>query len=54
MIKHIEFPSKNEYPIYAEMYMKLVNKDRSLIEQLKSSLKKIRTLINNLSNVLKF
>ena len=50
MIKHIEFPSKNEYPIYAEMYMKLVNKDGSLIEQLKSSLEKTRTLINNLSN----
>ena len=50
MIKLIEFPSKSEYPIYAEMYMKLVNKDGSLIEQLKSSLKRTKTLINNLSN----
>ncbi len=50
MIKHIEFPSQNEYPIYAEMYMKLVKKDGSLIEQLKSSLDKTKTLINNLSN----
>ena len=50
MTKHIEFPSQNEYPIYAEMYMKLVKKDGSLIEQLKSSLEKTRTLINNLSN----
>jgi uncharacterized damage-inducible protein DinB len=50
MIKYIEFPSKSEYPIYAEMYMKLVNKDGSLIEQLKSSLERTKTLINNLSN----
>ncbi len=50
MIKHIEFPSKSEYPIYAEMYMELVNKDGSLIEQLKSSLEKTKTLINSLSN----
>ena len=50
MIKHIEFPSKNEYPIYAEMYMKLVKKDGSLIEQLRFSLDRTKTLINNLSN----
>lgn len=50
MIKHIEFPSKSEYPVYAEMYMKLVHKDGSLIEQLKSSLEKTKTLINSLSN----
>jgi uncharacterized damage-inducible protein DinB len=50
MIKHIEFPKKSEYPIYAEMYMKLVNKNGSLIEQLKSSLERTKTLINNLSN----
>ena len=50
MIKHIKFPSKSEYPIYAEMYMKLVKKDGSLIEQLKSSLEKTKTLIKNLSN----
>ncbi len=50
MIKHIEFPSQNEYPIYANMYMKLVKKDGSLIEQLKSSLDKTKTLISKLSN----
>ena len=50
MIKYIEFPSKSEYPIYAEMYLELVNKDGSLIEQLKSSFEKTRTLFNNLSN----
>ncbi|MGQ3676770.1 DinB family protein [Tenacibaculum discolor] len=32
------------------MYMKLVKKDGSLIEQLKSSLHKTKSLINNLSN----
>lgn len=50
MIKHIEFPLENEYPSYAEMYMKLVKKDGSLIEQLKSSLHKTKSLIGNLSN----
>ncbi|PCI35925.1 MAG: DNA damage-inducible protein DinB [Flavobacteriaceae bacterium] len=49
MNKHIEFPSQNEYPLYAEMYMKLVKKDGSLIEQLKSSLDSTKTLISNLS-----
>lgn len=49
MTRNIEFPSQNEYPIYAEMYMKLVKKDGSLIEQLKSSLNKTKTLIDNLS-----
>lgn len=49
MIKLIEFPLKNEYPVYAEMYMKLVNKDGSLIQQLKSSLEKTKTIITNLS-----
>ncbi len=50
MKKLIEFPSKGEYPIYAEMYMMLVKKDGSLIDQLKSSLNRTKTLINNLSN----
>ena len=50
MINLIEFPSKNEYPMYAEMYIKLVKKDGSLIEQLKLSLDSTKTLINNLSN----
>ncbi len=50
MVKYIEFPSKSEYPTYAEMYMKLVNRDGSLIDQLKSSLDRTKALINNLSN----
>jgi uncharacterized damage-inducible protein DinB len=50
MTKHIEFPSQNEYPNYAEMYMKLVKKDGSLIEQLKLSLDKTKALIDELSN----
>ncbi|RBW62461.1 DNA damage-inducible protein DinB [Tenacibaculum sp. E3R01] len=50
MIKKIEFPLPNEYPAYAEMYMKLVKKDGSLIEQLKLSLHQTKKLINNLSN----
>ena len=50
MTKHIEFPSKSEYPLYAEMYMKLVIRDGSLIDQLKSSLDRTKALINNLSN----
>ena len=49
-MKLIEFPLQNEYPVYAEMYMKLVNKNGSLIQQLKSSLEKTKTLINGLSN----
>lgn len=50
MTKHIEFPSKDEYPTYAEMYMRLVQKDGSLIDQLKSSLKRTMALFNSLSN----
>ena len=50
MIKPIEFPSKSEYPEYAEMYMKWVKKDGSLIEQLQSSLAKTKSLINDLSD----
>lgn len=49
MTKYIEFPAKNEYPRYAEMYMKLVKKDGSLIEQLESSLEQTKTLISSLS-----
>ncbi|MDC1162170.1 DinB family protein [Tenacibaculum sp.] len=50
MIKYIEFPSQDEYPDYAEMYMELVKKDGSLIEQLKSSLNITKSLITSLSN----
>ena len=48
-MKHIEFPLQNEYPIYAEMYMKLVKKDGSLLEQLQTSLESTKSLINSLS-----
>ena len=49
MIKNIEFPSTKEYPAYAEMYMKWVKKDGSLLKQLEESLSKIQKLINTLS-----
>lgn len=38
MNKIIPFPSRNEYPKYAEMYMKFVKKDGSLLEQMEKSL----------------
>lgn len=44
---NIEFPLKNEYPIYAELYMKFVNKEGSLIQQLKSSLEQTKPLIDS-------
>ncbi len=50
MTKYVEFPSQDEYPIYAEMYMKLVKKDGSLIDQLRTSLYKTKELIKSLSN----
>jgi len=49
MNKNIEFPSKDEYPAYAEMYMKWVKKDGSLIKQLEDSLTKTQKLISALS-----
>ncbi|WP_109300483.1 DinB family protein [Aquimarina sp. AU474] len=38
MNRTITYPSKNEYPEYAEMYMNYVKKDGSLIEQLNTTL----------------
>jgi uncharacterized damage-inducible protein DinB len=49
MKKHIEFPSPNEYPAYAEMYMSLVKRDGTLIDQLKLSLGRTKSLIAGLS-----
>lgn len=49
MNKNIEFPSKDEYPAYAEMYMKWVKKDGNLIKQLEDSLSKTQRLISTLS-----
>lgn len=55
MINHIEFPQKNEYPSYAEMYMHLINKDGDLIKQLKDNSEITKDLVNSLStNELEF
>ena len=40
MYRNIEFPAASEYPPYAEMYMKLLKKDGSLLQQLEYNLKK--------------
>ncbi|MEM9686958.1 MAG: DinB family protein [Bacteroidota bacterium] len=45
----IPFPEKNEYPAYAEMYMKWVRKDGSLLEQLRENFEKMKTRIASLS-----
>ncbi|WP_062055188.1 DinB family protein [Aquimarina longa] len=50
MNRTIEFPSKDEYPIYAEMYMKWSKQDGSLLQQLEDSLSKTKKLIKTLSN----
>ena len=49
MKRVIGFPSKNEYPAYAEMYMKLVNRDGSLLKQLEDSLEKTKSMVALLS-----
>jgi len=46
----IEFPPADEYPDYAEMYMKLVDKEKDLIEQLMESLEETIRLIVSLSD----
>jgi uncharacterized damage-inducible protein DinB len=50
MINNIEFPTHDEYPVYAEMYMKWVKKDGSLVKQLEESLSKTQWLVKSLSN----
>ena len=50
MNTNIEFPSKEEYPVYAEMYMKLCKQDGSLLKQLKDSIVKTKKLISSLSD----
>lgn len=45
----IEFPSKSEYPEYAEMYMKLIKKDGNLINQLKENLNAAKEFIASIS-----
>ncbi len=49
MNRVITFPSKNEYPAYAEMYMDYVKKDGDLLIQLKDSLEKTKEFVNSLS-----
>ena len=49
MNTHIAFPSKTEYPAYAEMYMKLTKKDGTLIAQLRENLEKTKTFMASLS-----
>ncbi len=49
MNNNIKFPLKSEYPSYAEMYLKLVIKDGSLLKQLKDSFEKIKKLVETLS-----
>ncbi|MDW7691449.1 DinB family protein [Flammeovirgaceae bacterium SG7u.111] len=50
MSTHIGFPSKEEYPSYAEMYMKWYKKDGSLLKQFKKSLEKTKELIGSLTD----
>jgi uncharacterized damage-inducible protein DinB len=50
MNTNIEFPSKAEYPVYTEMYMKWCIQDGSLLKQLKDSLGKTKKLISSLSD----
>ncbi|NQX81605.1 MAG: DinB family protein [Flavobacteriaceae bacterium] len=49
MKNNIEFPSANEYPAYAETYMKWVDKENNLITQLEDSLTKTKGLVSLLS-----
>ena len=49
MAKTIEFPKQEEYPSYANMYMKYTIKDGTLLKQLKASLVSTKKLISSLS-----
>ena len=49
MNTNIQYPSKEEYPAYAEMYMKWCRKDGSLLNQLEISLVNTMSLIRSLS-----
>ena len=48
--ENIKFPTKQEYPVYAEMYMKWCAKDGSLLKQLDFSLLKTMSLVRTISN----
>lgn len=45
----IDFPSKEEYPAYAEMYMQWVKKDNTLLHQLEEAMKETIRLVDSLS-----
>ncbi|MEL6917063.1 MAG: DinB family protein [Bacteroidota bacterium] len=49
MDKYIGFPSKSEYPPYAEMYMMWVQKDGTLLYQLKNNFDITATLVSTFS-----
>ena len=49
MNKLIEFPSQTEYPPYAEMYMKLVLKDGTLLKQLNDNLEETKKFVASLT-----
>ncbi|MDY8137795.1 DinB family protein [Aquimarina sp. 2201CG5-10] len=49
MNKSIDFPLNTEYPSYAEMYMKLVIRDGSLLKQLKETKITTQKFISSLS-----
>jgi len=51
MVQNIQFPSKEEYPEYAEMYMQWVKKDDTLLHQLEASLAATLALIEPLTKV---
>ena len=50
MNTNIIFPNKDEYPNYAEMYMKWCKKDGNLLQQLDFSLLKTMNLVRSLSD----
>jgi len=49
MYQKIQFPTKEEYPEYAEMYMQWVKKDDSLLTQLEDSLKNAISIVDSLT-----
>ena len=49
MDSKLEFPLTTEYPSYAEMYMKLIQKDVSLLKQLQDNLEQTKILVASLS-----
>ncbi len=46
----IDFPSQSEYPAYAEMYMKFLDKEGGLLQQLGQNLQLTKELVASLSD----